>query len=292
MERGQSSRLRVEPGLYVLRYVSSASSAPPRLSARASADGHIEFLGDPALPHATLTSPGQGLALSASQPTTLDLEVAPSVDGGSVDAQVELERLGAGVQKKDDAPRAPVSASDFDLAPMCHVARRGDVRVAAGEWIAGPQSPSPIEGVLLATGAGAEHGVEVQALIAGEKNWTPWAPGGVFVGTKGRATPLVGLRVRLTDAAPAAIELDGSALFLGAPVSARTGRSLEFVSPSSMDPMVGFKIAARYSAAPRVAGPQQESQQDAIAPVRRGRVRVFRANSEARVGDLVRGKSW
>ena len=131
----------------------------------------------------------------------------------------------------------------FEVA--AHVTWRGDVTVAADAWIAGPEAPFPIEGLSLRTGPAAATWFETQVFIHGDEDWYPWASASRFHGTRRRDLPLVGLALRLTQSAPAALALDVCAVFLGAPVARAAGRQVRFRSLAGGDPLVGLRVGLR-----------------------------------------------
>ena len=79
-----------------------------------------------------------------------------------------------------------------------HLSRRGDVEVAAGEWLGGPQLPRAIEGLEIRAPQGSNTRIEMQVLVGTDPpRWLDWVAHGVFVGTRQRALPLSGIRLRL-----------------------------------------------------------------------------------------------
>jgi len=169
---------------------------------------------------------------------------------------------------------------------MGHVSRRGDLLVTDGAWVAGPDSPAPIEGLEMRL-AGAAGGLSLEYQVqvgGGGGSWTNWMPGG-FAGTRGQARPLLGARLRLVGAQAAQFQIEAEALFLGASVKRLKGHLVEIVSDSGVDPMVGLRLAlappaqasqpARNAPSPRVT-PAPATQASTTAP-RSGRVRVFRS---------------
>jgi len=151
---------------------------------------------------------------------------------------------------------------------------RGDVEAAEDQWIAGPNAPAPVEGLLVRSEDNALLAVEMQALIAGAQQWTGWTSAGGFVGTRGRGLPLLALRLRLAGADASQLELIAEALFLGATTVAKAGRQIEFASSTGSDPLVGLKLGVRTAEAPPVA-----QQADGPWRDRGARVRVFRSST-------------
>ena len=96
----------------------------------------------------------------------------------------------------------------------------------------------PIEGMQLDFGPDGPA-VEYQVCIAGE-GWTPWLSAGEFAGSRGRSRALTGLRLRLTPDQDAVVDVE--ALFLGSPIMLRSGPSVELISASGVDPLIGLRV--------------------------------------------------
>jgi len=105
------------------------------------------------------------------------------------------------------------------------------------------------------------------------------ARNGEFAGTRGRAAPLTALELTLDGPHADNYELRCEALFLGANVMVRSGRSVVLAGPSGREPLVGLKfsietrtadaVAAPHSRAARVRAPVQIYRPQAT-PLQRG----------------------
>ena len=85
--------------------------------------------------------------------------------------------------------------------------------------------------------------LEIQPLLATRPpRWLDSRAAGKFIGTRQRALPLAGLRMRLSGPASDAHEISANALFLGSPVVSRHGRDIEIVSAAGVDPLVGLRF--------------------------------------------------
>ena len=167
--------------------------------------------------------------------------------------------------------REPLDAPNVTL--LAHVARRGDIEVGAGSWLAGPESPGAIEGVEIRAPQRPGLRIETQALVLTRPaRWSDWAAQGVFVGSRGRALALGGLRLRLVGEEADRFSLAVDALFLGSPIVSKRGRELEFISAAGADPLVGLRLAVVPERTSHVSGAVD-------APRREPRVRVFRAST-------------
>lgn len=297
----------LQRGLFVLRYVRSSKAGPaPTVTVRPAPDSQsfIEVISAPGDHSGVIAAPGGCLVVRAEQAGTLQVTVRAAASTGAPEAELRLEPLQSGQPESGnraadsfrgheafrgddsyrDEPRARGSrraeTSQPRLEVLGHVSRRGDVLAGAGEWIAGPDAPAPIEGVALRTLEPLDVGVEYQVLIGGPGGaWTRWTAEG-FAGTRGKFGTLHGIRFRLTGPNASAFQFEAEALFLGAATVHRRGREIELSSNSGADPLVGLKVAVL--SAERQVSPRVVRAAEALEPEageRLGRVRVFRATS-------------
>jgi hypothetical protein len=290
---GRSYRLDVPRGLFVLRYVDREISQAPIISVR-PLPGSEQFLTithHPDLSPTILDRPGAAVVVSSQGRASLEISAQARAFGGSLEARVDLEPLvkpSIHEQSRGEPaniPRLVTSETELTRTPdasvglsiLGHVSRRGDVVVQGGNWIAGPDAPSPIEGVEIRLESRASSWLESQVLASGESNWSGWQSAGQFLGSRGRARPLVGMRIRTTPSAPPDLSVDASALFLGSPVLRREGAHVELRSPAGHDPIVGLQIGVVLAN----QQPQVSESSTGAMSSRRGRVRVFRASSLA-----------
>ncbi len=266
--------LRVERGLSAFSYRADAllSGEAPEVEVVAVSPG-ISLLTAPGERPGFLSRPGQVLVVTAEAAGAIDIVMRAKGPGGILPAGLELKRMGAEAEAAPEPalrlrPDLPDGGVEFLL--RAHVSLRGDIAAPRGHWICGPETPGRIEGLEM-RGVAAELPVEYQVASGGRgAGWLPWTPAGTYAGTRGRALPLIGLRVRLLpDTAPGlALKADG--VFLGSSVSTRQGREIELVGPTPLDPLVGVRLD--FVAAARSAGPLPSP-----TPVRQpSRLRVFR----------------
>ncbi|MFG1463052.1 hypothetical protein V5F77_09120 [Xanthobacter sp. DSM 24535] len=270
------SSVNVEPGLYVLRYASAGNTRLPPLvevACDARAQQVVTLIGDPRSASGVLVAPGAALVIRSVGSASVQIKVRAMEPGGSLDARVTLEGVSRVTAGGPVAPGAAVIQNETDGASiqiLGHLARRGDVRVGAGEWLGGPAAPLPIEGVAV-VGAPSALGLEYQVLSGGRNvQWSPWATAGSFAGSRGRATPLLGIRLRVRGGES---QVRAEALFLGSPIVSRTGQDIELVGLSDRDPMVGLCLALSRAEAKIAAGASSVTREAAA------KVRVFRAGS-------------
>jgi len=289
------SSLYVERGLTVVRYLSSPASADwptAEVIAPSELRGKVQLVPAPGVRPGFLEGPGACCVVVAETPTVLRVSLSPARLGGSLDAVVKVETLDSGrpASVSELPERAPAAASvftqrdsardgrdngatEYGPAIVAHIARRGDVQVAPGEWVAGPAAPAAIEGLELQPSDRLPQ-VEVQVLLFGQqRKWTNWVAPGTFVGTRGQSRPLVGIRCRLSPYERERWTLAAEANFLGAARLAREGAEIELVGPFADDPLVGFRLKIRIA---------NESIGAAAEPSAEPRVRVFRAGSIVR----------
>jgi hypothetical protein len=291
------SSILVERGLYVLRYDSCADTMAPPTAFIKKAEGceaTLQIISAPGSIQGELPAPGSCLVVIAEAPGALHISMRRQRSQGLFDATLRLELLTSGdFRKKMSEPRLPdgrdsvvsargqgsVRAQDFaSFFIMGHVAHRGDVEVAPGDWIAGPDSPSPLEGLEIRNADSVSVSIETQALLGGRPpKWSDWASPNSFVGTRGQRLPIVGLRFRLRGPDADQYQLNAEALFLGAPIMTQRGRQIELKSAAGSDPLVGLCLALTRENAGQVKTPDGEP----ATQTRQPRVRIFRA-SEAR----------
>jgi len=273
------STLSVVRGLHILRYASLPSGGiPPIAVVRvASASGSAgEIISTPGLPRGQLTRPGECLVIRAERPIDVSISLRRGAVGGSLDATFRLEGISL-----SESPAAPGSMEPANVKEglflLAHLANRGDVEVAEDQWVGGPSSPAPIEGLEM-RGSDAEGvSLEMQVLAASRPpRWSSWVGKNEFAGTRGRRMPLTGVRIRMRSGDGEGKEIAAEALFLGSLIVSRRGREVELVSTSGVDPMVGLKMGVQaVEKAPTVRN------FDGAGRDRESRVRVFRASVSA-----------
>ena len=315
------ANLAVERGLFVVRYASSHASAAPSVFVRPSpsCEESVQVVSTPGGAQGVLTKPGDCVVIVAAAAGSLHVTVSTRSADGDLDANIRMETItssdpvapnglgalqGAAPRKAPVAPRrasatqkSPIEPrriaarlkrsedSHSEFAVAAHVARRGDLVVAPGEWVGGPSAPAPIEGLQINWAPPIGVALEYQVLVVGAGGrWSTWVFAGEFAGSRGRRLSLVGVRMRLGGEQADRYSLYGEALFLGAPIVSDKGRELEFLSRSGTDPLVGLRLELNEMASD---GPDLVAETKAEARVagrvgtndvrRGGRVRVFRS---------------
>ncbi|MEY9120448.1 hypothetical protein ABH994_008048 [Bradyrhizobium yuanmingense] len=285
----QQKVVSLERGLFFVSYKNADDRASPPHVKVAPAQGHerrMELIMHPDATGPTLWEPNSGLMVRVNTPGRLQIQVQPMRPGGSRAAIVRIEPIRAG--------RAPLAAEGESgsmhakftmdgLKILGHVAGRGDVVVAANAWIAGPTAPSRIEGIALEwqeKPARLDIRYAVQSPI-GQAGSGKMVSLGTYAGTRGRALPITGVVLQISDAG--GFEFVAEATFLNAPTLRARGKRVVLSGPTSREPLVGIRIGVNQLAAPdNVIVPAQPSRK----PVGSSRVRVFRsrARQESSIG--------
>ena len=288
------SSLLVERGLYVLRYESCTDAIEPPVAQVRTAQGcelSIQVVSAPGAAPGELSMPGSCVIVIADSGGALNVSMRRQHSKGSLDATLRLERLGATATLEPTSANGPMRHRSNELrevgdvaringpiqdlsvfAILGHVSHRGDVAVASGEWIAGPESPSALEGLEI---RGLQPSVEIETqVLFGSRppKWSNWTSSGSFAGTRGRRMPLVGVRFKLNGREADQHELSAEALFLGSPIMIKRGREIEMVSAAGADSLVGLRLQLR-----RSVTSQPRSVETLNERPREPRVRVFRA---------------
>ena len=242
----------VERGLYTLRYVDAVSQPSPKADVTVLA-GQIEFVNAPGRKADELAAPGNVLLVVAEGAGEFEMRVTATAGGGT-DARFSLDLLDAGESPSGtrsgfdaglptydprSAPTALTRVEDREVVSViAHVSRRGDVRVGAEDWVAGPNEVLPIEGLAIVTGR-RDLGVRIRVhSIRSEGQWSRWHDPEEFAGSRQQADPLTGIAVALSGDAAPQFEISADVMVLGAPPRTERGPLIEF---SGLDPIVGFR---------------------------------------------------
>ncbi|KQT48893.1 hypothetical protein ASG43_08615 [Aureimonas sp. Leaf454] len=281
-ESERKAVLSVERGLHMLTYrprpEGSTRLGPPPVAEVVATTGTIVMIAAPGSSDGALPSPGSALVLRAETAGTIEVTLRAAVPGGSLAADFELKTVGTPrVVETASHHRAP-PAGVCDFTVTAHVSLRGDLTAARGDWICGPGTPGRIEGLDIQA-LGGDLPLEIQVASGGRlSGWSPWLPAGTYAGSRGKSSPLVGVRLRLTPQAAPDLALRAEANFLGAPVVTRIGRDIELTGSSLLDPLVGFRLDITTQSADSVE--VQTTPLPApiapIAPMQPSRLRVFR----------------
>ena len=251
--------------------------AEPRAEVRAVTgyEGIVSFVTAPGQPAGVLAAPGAAIVVVSSSAAKLEISISSLGQNRTPQAQFNLELVTGGssstpaieFNRPASAPLKANSASGLRL--VAHVSRIGDISVDEGSWIAGPEAPSPIEAIGI-TSLAAD--LTVKAEFLNTHRPTQWmdSPTSDFIGTKQQASPLLGLRLRLTGPKAARVQLNAEALFLGNPQVSASGQEIMVLSDTGRDPLIGLRLWLSETESGRPQVPEK--------PGGASRVRVFRAN--------------
>jgi hypothetical protein len=292
-DSGLQKSVDLDRGIFIIRYSAAEDEAyPPKVTVASApgSDAAILPIVHPDEEGPVLWQPGAALVVQAVEPGRLLVEVSPTRPKGSAAATVKIETLNQGkpgvnvtLGDSDQIPAAPVSMDLLtnDFRVLGHVAGRGDVFVAANEWIGGPAAPSRIEG-LAVEWPNKPRDLSIRYAVSTAKpdatSNTP-VDVGTFVGTRGRALALLGVTLELSGPRASSFELVAEAVFLGSPVTRGRGEKLSLAGPTGREPLVGFRLGIEpiAIAAPLKSDPQQPQPKPPSTPA--GRVRVFRSSA-------------
>ncbi|MCB8874029.1 hypothetical protein [Acidisoma silvae] len=137
--------------------------------------------------------------------------------------------------------RKPVALLTGSHDIIAHVQRMGDLGKSFGEWMGEPGSQLAVEGFSLAAPEGLEPGDITYQAVLGRGWLSPWNEAGQFCGSRGMALPILGFKVKLSDAAAKRFTLSISASFLDGTKLDDLG-SEESVEAPSLSPLEAFLI--------------------------------------------------
>lgn len=280
---GADKQLKLERGLYVVTYHGAEDkNAPPKIvvSAMPGSEGDVEFILHPDETTPVLWQPGTTLIVRTALPASINVRVHPSIYGGSQAATVQIEPLSQGVDPASSSTMPRSSSRELDLTSfrlLGHVAGRGDVVVGPNEWVAGPGSPSRIEGVML-TWPGQPRDLNLRYAVKtmeARSSQVDLVTTGTFSGTRGKALPITSLLLEMTGSSAGNVHFLAEAIFLNSPTLRATGQRILLSGPTGREPMVGLRITIEGLGAtdPIVTSRSQLT----IPPMTTGRVRVFRS---------------
>lgn len=257
---------RVSAGLFVLRYASSTDMRnPPQVFVEFDAASGVSVLTDVPGGVSAMHIPGDALVVHALRDSQIRFIVSATAAGGGTDARCVLERVScslpavsspAYVADIADVRGSGQGSSGEGLSILAHVSRRGDIIASVGEWVCGPASPHPIEGLEL-TWPDRPAGVDIlmSAIIRdGTRKALPPVSIGHFAGSRQKAAPIIGLTLNLSGPAAHLYTLEVSALFLGGALIARSGVFIELSGENGSAPLVGLKASIRAAGSKVSAG--------------------------------------
>jgi len=283
--QGQDKLLNLDRGLFIVHYQSAEDGVEPPKVVVAPAPGserEVEFVLHPDAEEAVLWQPDTKLIVRTVAPTTLRVQVMPLRTGGSHAATVKIEPVQQGeppalaIGRTARAQSTDADLDDFRL--LGHVAGRGDVVVGPNEWIAGPASPSRIEGIMLAWPDQPED-LDIRYAVktmGAQPQAAKMVDMGAFSGTRGKALPISSIVLEMSGDGAADRQFLAEAVFLNSPTLRATGRRVVLSGPTGREPMVGLRINIENVEVPEIVRPRASAQPPKPVATS-GRVRVFRS---------------
>jgi hypothetical protein len=223
------------------------------------ADGWLSGTGDAALikvmsgPAQIMVTVYQSASVSDAPPKIRVLRLSETAPTGVTAAPLAAV-AGTG--------RRPVMILTEPYDVIAHVQSTGDVGIAFGEWAGAPGSQFAVEGFSLRAPSDlAPSDLTYQAVLG--RGWlSPWSESGQFCGSRGMALPLLGLKVKLSDAAARRYSLTYEASFVDGsrigPVGSEESCETEGLSPLE---------AMRVTLVPKVANPAKLEKQVVPVPI-------------------------
>ncbi|GAB0119344.1 hypothetical protein [Acidisoma sp. 7E03] len=215
------------------------------------ADGWLSGGGDAALIR-VLEGPAQ-ILITIYQPSG-------STDGAPKLRVLRLSEAGAeaAAPAAAGAARAPVMVLKEKHDVIAHIQSMGDVGGAFGTWVGEPGHQRAIEGFSLSAPDGlAPADLTYQAVLG--RGWlSPWVEAGQFCGSRGMALPILGFKLKLSDAAARRYDLSIDASFVDGTKLEDLGSEDSCEAPS-LSPLEAMQITltpkggARGASAPKAA---------------------------------------
>jgi hypothetical protein len=244
---GQQKVIDIDRGLFCIQYQSADDEmSPPKvvISPVPGDERKVELILHPDAEEAVLWQPGSSLIVRTSSSARLNVQVVPLRPSGSKAASVKFENLTQGAPMQTRRGRNHHQDLETQgLRLLGHVAGIGDVVVGLNEWVAGPTTPSRIEGIALEW---PEKPDDLELRYAVKSATQAGAPKMVhletFAGTRGRALPITGIVLEMSGAGASDCQFVAEALFLSSPTLRATGQRVVLAGPTGREPLVGLRV--------------------------------------------------
>ena len=281
MDIGQQKVVDLGRGLFCVQYQSADDEmSPPKVvvSPAAGDERKVELILHPDADRAVLWQPGSSLIVRTRSPAQLEVQVIPLRPNGSRAASVKFETLTQGTPTQSHRGRKDQDLETDGLRLLAHVAGIGDVVVGPNEWVAGPATPSRIEGIALEWPQKPDDLDLRYAVKSATQAGTPkMVDLETFAGTRGRALPITGIVLEMLGDSASDFQFVAEALFLSSPTLRAVGQRVVLSGPTGREPLVGLRVTVQSTEifedpAPPAAAPAVRK-----TPLSTGRVRVFRS---------------
>jgi hypothetical protein len=120
----------------------------------------------------------------------------------------------AAVSPAPAVARAPVMILAEKHDVIAHIQSTGDVGRHFGEWVGEPGDQRAIEGFSLAAPDGLTAADLTYQAVLGRGWLSPWVEAGQFCGSRGMALPILGFKLKLSEAAARRFDLQIAASFV------------------------------------------------------------------------------
>ena len=227
--RASAHLMHLDEGVFCVVNVSPKQAEPTLAGVRVSpvdpADPNISVVGF--RPDGWLSAGGGSALVRVLRGTSPILITIYQVNGSTEDAPklrvMRLTEPAAGAASGGPAVPAASNQMAERRVPLilneqhdviAHIQRSGDVGNAFGEWVGKPGSELAIEGFSLSAPEGLTAADFTYQAVLGRGWLSPWVESGQFCGSRGMALPILGLKVKLSEAAARRYELRIAASFL------------------------------------------------------------------------------
>jgi hypothetical protein len=170
-----------------------------------------------------------GSSESAPKLRVLRLSEAP---GDGVAAPAAVEAVPA---------RKPVMVLTEPHDIIAHIQRAGDVGRSFGEWVGEPGGQMAVEGFSLTTPEDLKPSDLTYQAVLGRGWLSPWTEAGQFCGSRGMALPILGFKLKLSEAAAKRYALAVSATFLDGTELDDIESEVSVEAPS-LSPLEAFQV--------------------------------------------------
>jgi hypothetical protein len=150
--------------------------------------------------------------------------------------------------------------------------------VGPNEWIAGPATPSRVEGISLGWPEKPDDLV-LRYAVKSTAQAGPAKMGDLdsFAGTRGRALPITGIVLEMSGNGATNCQFLAEALFLSSPILRAVGQRVVLSGPTGREPLVGLRLSIQSTGTFDEPAPPAPSEASRKASPAKGKVRVFRS---------------
>jgi hypothetical protein len=281
-DTGQQKVVDLDRGLFCVQYQSADDEAsPPKvvISPAPADESKVDLILHPDADQAVLWQPGSSLVVRTSSSAQLSVQVLPLRPNGSKAAFVKFENLTQGTPPPAHPHHNDRYLETDGFRLLGHVAGMGDVIVGSNEWIAGPETPSRIEGIAIQWPEKPDD-LELRYAVksAGQTITPKMVDLETFAGTRGRALPVTGIVLEMSGAGASGSQFVAEAIFLSSPTLRAIGQRVVLAGPTRREPMVGLRITIQSTAIfEDQALPEPATVVRKPTPTSTGKVRVFRS---------------